>query len=87
LLHENGTNGSEIEGKQLLIEFLKILKEDGEKGCAPLLIRNIPARVAEEFEKKIMSDPMHHGETDREVRDKEILNFMLRTIERNEKKE
>jgi hypothetical protein len=66
-LLENETKGSETDAKQLLIEFLKILKEDGKRGCAPLLIRNIPTHVAEEFEKKIMSNPKHHGETDREA--------------------
>jgi hypothetical protein len=75
LSHENEPSGS-----KLLLKLLTILKEDSEKGCTPLLILDIPARVAEEFEKKIMSNPKHHGETDREARDKEILNFMLRTI-------
>lgn len=87
MLYENETNRSETEAKQLLIEFLKMLKEDMQRGCRPLIVRNVPTHVAEEFEKKIMSNPKHHGESDREARDKEILNFMLRTIEGNEKKE
>lgn len=59
---ENETNGS-----KLLKEFLTILKEDSQRGYKLLLILDIPTQVSEEFEKKIMSDPKHHGESDREA--------------------
>jgi hypothetical protein len=75
---------NEINGGKLVIKFLKTVIEDSERGCAPILIRNIPTQVAEEFEKKIMSSPKHHGETVGQARDKEILAFMLRTIEKKE---
>jgi hypothetical protein len=88
-LPENKTNVSEISREdpyRPFIEVVKMVQEDIKNGNEPLIVFNIPKRVSEEFEKKIMANPKHQGETVGRARNKEILNFMLRTIKRTEKK-
>lgn len=86
---ENEANKSKVPESEIwdvLYKLVKMLADDIKNGFRPLIVCGISEDAMEEFDKKIMSRPEHHGETSGEARETEIRNFIFETIGKSTKK-